>query len=43
MACSVGAVASALMGVGGLFGDVTAEELAPLVRKAARDLLGPTE
>jgi AcrR family transcriptional regulator len=43
MACSVGAVASALMGVGGLFGDVTAEELAPLVREAARDLLGPTE
>ncbi|HEX4519134.1 MAG TPA: helix-turn-helix domain-containing protein [Gaiellaceae bacterium] len=42
MACSVGAVFSALMGMSGMFGDgVTTEQLADLVRQAARDLLGP--
>jgi AcrR family transcriptional regulator len=43
MACSVGAVFSALMGMNGMFGDdVSTEELAGLVRTAARDLLGGT-
>ena len=40
MACSVGAVFGALMGMTGMFGDVPTDELAKLVREAARDLLG---
>ena len=38
MACSIGAVFSALMGVGGMFGDVSADEIAGYVREAAHDL-----
>jgi AcrR family transcriptional regulator len=45
MACSVGAVMGALMGVdevlGKAFEDVPAEQLGELVREAVRDLLGP--
>ncbi len=40
IACSVGAVMGTLMGAGGAFGDVPAEELARLVREAVRDLFG---
>lgn len=40
MACSVGAVFAALMGVGGLFGDVPTALLAEHVRAATHDLLG---
>jgi AcrR family transcriptional regulator len=40
MACSIGAVLGALMGMTGLFGDVSTDELARLVREAAHDLLG---
>jgi AcrR family transcriptional regulator len=40
MACSVGAVFGALMGMTGMFGDVSIDELAGLVRGAAHDLLG---
>ncbi len=40
MACSVGAVFAALMGAGGIFGDVPTSRLAELVRQAAHDLLG---
>jgi AcrR family transcriptional regulator len=40
MACSIGAVLGALMGMTGMFGDVTTDELAQLVRAAAHDLLG---
>jgi AcrR family transcriptional regulator len=39
MACSVGAVFGALMGMTGIFGDVSTDELAKLVREAAHDLL----
>jgi hypothetical protein len=40
MVCSVGAVFSALMGLSGMFGDdVSTEEIAAIVRKAARDML----
>lgn len=43
MACSVGAVFSALMGMGGMFGaDTAPEQIAAIVRAAARDLLGTT-
>jgi hypothetical protein len=38
MACSIGAIFSALMGAGGLFGDQSAEEVAGQVRSVARDL-----
>jgi len=42
MACSVGAVFSALMGAGGMFGDVSVDEIAALVRSAISDLFpGP--
>jgi AcrR family transcriptional regulator len=40
MACSIGAVVSALVGGENLFGDVPIEEIAELVRDAVRDLLG---
>jgi AcrR family transcriptional regulator len=40
MACSIGAVVGALVGGEGLFGDVSIEEVAELVREAVRDLLG---
>ena len=41
MACSVGAVLSALMGMNRMFGeDVSMEQLAAIVREAARDTLG---
>lgn len=43
MACSIGAVFSALMGAGGMFGDVPIEEIAALVREATRDLLDPAQ
>jgi hypothetical protein len=40
MACSLGAVFGALMGMSGMFGDdVSTDTLAPIVRKAARDML----
>jgi AcrR family transcriptional regulator len=39
MACSVGAVFGALMGVSGIFGDASTGEVAELVRDAAHDLL----
>ncbi len=39
MACSVGAVMGVLMGASGPFDDVPPEQLAGLVRDAARDLL----
>jgi AcrR family transcriptional regulator len=42
MACSVGAVFGALMGATGMFGDVPPDEVADVVRQAARDLLGST-
>jgi AcrR family transcriptional regulator len=43
MACSVGAVFGALMGMSGMFGDgVSTDTLAPIVRKAARDMLTVT-
>ena len=38
MACSLGAIFSALMGVGGVFGDVPDEEIVRYVRAAVRDL-----
>jgi len=38
MACSIGAVFSALMGAGGMFGDAPVEEVAALVRDAIGDL-----
>ena len=38
MACSIGAVFSGLMGVGGMFGDVEADDVAVHVRAAVRDL-----
>jgi AcrR family transcriptional regulator len=38
MACSVGVVFGALMGAGGMFGDVSLEEVAALVRDAIGDL-----
>ncbi len=38
MACSLGAVVSALVGGEGLFGDAPIEEVAELVREAVRDL-----
>ena len=41
MACSVGAVFAALIGAGGIFGDIPTSRLAELVRQAAHDLLGP--
>jgi AcrR family transcriptional regulator len=40
MACSLGAVVGALVGGEKLFGDVPIEEIAELVRVAARELLG---
>jgi AcrR family transcriptional regulator len=43
MACSLGAVVSALVGGEGLFGDVPIDEVAELVRDAVRDLLGSSE
>src|SRR5262245_5441798 len=39
MACSIGAIFSALMGIGGVFGDVADDEVAHFVRLAVRDLL----
>jgi len=41
MACSVGAVVTALVGANGMFGEIPMPELAGLVRAAAHDLLGP--
>ena len=41
MACSISAVMAVIGGYGGVFGDVPPEELAELVRDAARDLLVP--
>ena len=38
MACSVGAVISALMGATGMFGDAPIGEIADYVRAAVRDL-----
>jgi AcrR family transcriptional regulator len=38
MACSLGAVLSALLGAGGVFGDVPADDIAEYVRDAAHDL-----
>lgn len=38
MACSLGAIFSTLMGVGGVFGDVPDEEIVRYVRAAVRDL-----
>ena len=38
MACSIGAVFSALMGAGGMFGAVSVDEVAALVRSAIGDL-----
>jgi hypothetical protein len=38
MACSIGAIFSALMGAGGLVGDRSAEEVAGHVRSVVRDL-----
>jgi AcrR family transcriptional regulator len=38
MACSLGAVLSALLGAGGVFGDVPASDVAEYVRDAVRDL-----
>jgi AcrR family transcriptional regulator len=38
MACSVGAIFSAMMGVGGMFGDVPVDEIVEHARAAVRDL-----
>jgi hypothetical protein len=42
MACSIGAVVAALVGGEHLFGDASIEEIAELVREAARDLFTPS-
>jgi AcrR family transcriptional regulator len=42
MACSIGAVFSALMGAGGMFGDVSTDELVEHVRAAVHDLFPRT-
>jgi AcrR family transcriptional regulator len=39
MACTIGAVFSALMGAGAMFGDASTDEVAGYVREAVRDLL----
>jgi AcrR family transcriptional regulator len=39
MACSIGAILTALMGAGGLFGDADQDEVAGYARRAVRDLL----
>src|SRR5262249_53768371 len=38
MACSIGAIFSVMMGAGGMFGDVSTEEVVADVRLAVRDL-----
>jgi hypothetical protein len=42
MACSIGAIFSAMMGAGGMFGDVTLDEVVEHVRGAVRDLFAVT-
>ena len=39
MACSIGAILTALMGAGGMFGEVDQDEVAAYARAAVRDLL----
>jgi hypothetical protein len=39
MACTIGAVFSALMGAGAMFGDASTDEVAGYVREAVRDLV----
>jgi hypothetical protein len=42
MACFIGAIFSAMMGAGGMFGDVTLDEVVEHVRGAVRDLFAVT-
>jgi AcrR family transcriptional regulator len=42
MACSIGAIFSVMMGTGGLFGEVSTEEVVEHVRAAVRDLFPGT-